>query len=256
MFNRFPGLLLVGMGVAIVVAGCGDSAGAGDGAAVGPTVRFSARYPTATIEIPDATEAVDPFMGVAAFNAQRARGWPTAVGWPGPTASPKAAPVDKSDWTIIEPGECDPRRTAKVGDLDEFRRRIFAFISASWADDQADAVDMADLIIHGVPVGNIEMEPARHRGSFDRFYQDVRILSVLNGQAPGDTVRVVHIAGTGENHGYPGPLGQCPQILFLNESPVDIYLSVGLTQRVFSLGADGRVAFGPGLESLEGLEAD
>jgi len=71
------------------------------------------------------------------------------------------------------------------------------------------------------------MEPADGSGFPDRFYQEVRILSVLNGRAPGDTVRVVQIAfddavgegnsesdeatlGTGENHGNHGPVGQCP----------------------------------------------
>ena len=269
MLKRFPGLLLIGLGVAMVVAGCGDSGGSDDGAVVGPTAGFAARYPTATIEIPATKEAADGFTGVVAFNAQRARGWPTAVGWPGPTARPTPAAVDKSNWTIIKPGECDASTTITVGDLDGLKRKIFRFISRTWADDQAVVADAAALIIHGGPVGDIEMEPADRSGFSDRFYQDVRILSVLSGQAPGDTVRVVQTAsdntisreyleryklalGTGENFVYPGPLGQCPQILFLNESSADTYLSIGLAQGYFSLGADGLVTYAPGAESFYG----
>ena len=159
----------------------------------------------------------------------------------------------------------------RVGEIDGLRKTLFAFISFNWAQDEAELVNTADLVIYGVPVGEIEMEPSRHRGSFDRFYQDVRILEVLSGERPGDTVRVVQIAfdyatdpenlekykitlGTGEDYGYPGPLGQCPQILFLNSSPVDIFPSVGITQGVFTLDPDGIVVYAPEFESFEGLD--
>ncbi len=96
---------------------------------------------------------------------------------------------------------------------------------------------------------------------------------MLNGRAPSDTVRVVQIAfddavgeensesdeatlGRGENRGNHGPLGQCLQILFLNESSADTYQSIGLTQRFFSLGEDGRVTYAPGFESFYGLYVD
>ena len=254
MLKRFPGLLLIGMCVAMAVAGCGDSAGESDGAAVRPAARFAAGYPTATLEIPDTREAVDSLTGIAAFDAQRVRGWPTPEGLTNLTATPSLTPVDKSNWTIIEPVECDPREATSAGELAELRRRIFAFISRNWADDQAVTADGAALIIHGVPVGDIEMEPAVSSGFPDRFYQEVRILSVLSGRAPGDTLRVVQIAsGTGGNHGDSGPLGQCPQILFLDESSADTYQSIGLTQRFFSQGADGRVTYAPGFESFIGL---
>ncbi len=271
MLKRFPGPLLIGLGVAMALAGCGNSAGGGDGVPVGPTARIAVAYPTATISIPDTKEAADELTGVAAFNAQRARGWPTPPGPTSLTATPSPTLVDKSNWIIIEPGECDSRSTARAEDLDDLRRRLFAFITRSWADDQAQVEDGAALIIHGVPVGDIEMEPASGSGFFDRFYQEVRILSVLSGQAPGDTVRVVQVAsdyaiseedlerdkitlGSGENYGYYGPLGQCPQILFLSESSADTYLSIGLTQGFFSLGAEGRVTYAPGFEPLDGLD--
>ena len=258
------------MGVAMALAGCGNSAGGGDGVPVGPTARIAVAYPTATISIPDTKEAADELTGVAAFNAQRARGWPTPPGPTNLTATPSPTLVDKSNWIIIEPGECDSRSTTRAEDLDDLRRRLFAFITRSWADDQAQVEDGAALIIHGVPVGDIEMEPAGRSGLPDRFYQDVRVLSVLSGRAPGDTVRVVQVVfddtnseeylerdkialGTGEDHGYSGPLGQCPQILFLDESSTDTYLSIGLTQRFFSLEADGRVTYAPAVEPLYGL---
>ncbi len=141
----------------------------------------------------------------------------------------------------------------------------------SEAGDEAELVKMADLIIHGVPVGQIEAAPPRNRLDETRFYQDVRVLSVLDGQATGDTVRVLQIGvgyatsprflekhgitlGSGEDYGWPGPLQQCPQILFLIASSVDIYPSVGLTQGVFSLGADGRVTYAQEFKSFEGLD--
>jgi hypothetical protein len=273
MLRRSSGLLLVCVVVAMAIAGCGDSTGAGDGESVRRTGGYSlARYPTVTITTTDAKGPADDLTGDAAFNAQLARGWPTPEGLPNSTAAPSPTPVDKSNWTIVEPGVCDPRATTRAEDLDELRSKIFHFISRSWADDiRGDVVDGAGLIIHGVPVGDIEMEPASGSGFFDRFYQEVRILSVLSGQAPGDTVRVVQIAseyaiseeyserdkitlGPGENYGYDGPLGQCPQILFLNESSADTYLSIGLTQGFFSLGTDGRVTYAPGFDPLNGLE--
>ncbi len=271
LLRRISGLLLICVGVAMAVAGCGDSTGAGDGASVRRGYSL-ADYPTVTITTPDAKDPADDLTGVAAFNAQRARGWPTPEWLPNSTAAPSPTPVDKSNWTIVEPGGCDQRATTRAEDLDELRRKIFPFISRFWADDlRSDVVDGAALIIHGVPVGDIEMEPASGSGFFDRFYQEVRILSVLSGQAPGDTVRVVQVAsdyaiseeylerdkitlGSGENYGYYGPLGQCPQILFLSESSADTYLSIGLTQGFFSLGADGRVTYAPGIEPLDGLD--
>ena len=270
LLRRFSGLLLICVGVAMAVAGCGDSTGAGDGASVRRGYSL-ADYPTVTITIPDAKDPADDLTGDAALNAQRARGWPTPEGLPNSTAAPSPTPVDKSNWTIVEPGGCDPRATTRAEDLDELRRNIFRFISRSWADDiRTDVVDGAALIIHGVPVGDIEMEPAGRSGLPDRFYQDVRVLSVLSGRAPGDTVRVVQVVfddtnseeylerdkialGTGEDYGYSGPLGQCPQILFLDESSTDTYLSIGLTQRFFSLEADGRVNYAPAVEPLYGL---
>jgi len=227
MLKRFPGPLLIGLGVVTALVACGDSAGDGDGATVRPTPRFAAGYPTATIEILDSWESADDLKGITAFNARLAKDWPTPQGLTNHTATPSPTPVDKSSWTIIKPGECDPRATTEAGELDDLKRRIFAFISRSWAEDQAVTSDGAALIIHGVPVGDIEMEPADGSGFPDRFYQEVRILSVLNGRAPGDTVRVVQIAfddavgegnsesdeatlGTGENHGNHGPVGQCP----------------------------------------------
>jgi len=270
MLKRFPGPLLIGLGVVMALAGCGDSAGEGDGVPVRPTTGFAAGYPTATIEIPDTKAAAELLTGIAAFNAQRARGWPTPEGLTNLTDTPSPTPVDKSNWTIIEPGECDPRAATRAEELAQLRRKIFAFISRSWADDQAVTADGAALIIHGVPIGEIEMEPADGSGFPDRFYQEVRILSVLNGRAPGDTVRVVQVAfddaisdeglerdettlGTEENHGYPGPLGQCPQIFFLNEWSADTYQSIGQTQRFFSLEVDGRVTYAPAVEPLYGL---
>ncbi len=271
LLRRISGLLLICVGVAMAVAGCGDSTGAGDGASVRRGYSL-ADYPTVTITTPDAKDPADDLTGVAAFNAQRARGWPTPEGLPNSTVAPSPTPVDKSNWTIVEPGGCDQRATTRAEDLDELRRKIFPFISRFWADDlRSDVVDGAALIIHGVPVGDIEMEPASGSGFFDRFYQEVRILSVLSGQAPGDTVRVVQVAsdyaiseedlerdkitlGSGENYGYYGPLGQCPQILFLSESSADTYLSIGLTQGFFSLGADGRVTYAPGFDPLDGLD--
>ncbi len=194
MLKRFPGPLLIGLGVAMALAGCGDSAGEGDAVPVRPSSGFAAGFPTATIEIPDTKEAADNLTGIAAFNAQRARGWPTPKGLTDLTATPSPMPVDKSNWTVIEPGECDPRAATRAGDLDGLKRRIFAFISRNWADDQAVTADAAALIIHGVPVGDIEMEPAGLSDFPDRFYQEVLILRVLSGQAPGDTVRVVQTA--------------------------------------------------------------
>ena len=194
MLRRFSGLLLICVGVAMAVSSCGDSTGAGDGASVRRGYSL-ADYPTVTLTIPDAKDSADDLTGVAAFNAQRARGWPTPEGLPNSTAAPSPTPVDKSNWTIVEPGGCDPRATTRAEDLDELRRKIFRFISRSWADDiRTDVVDGAALIIYGVPVGDIEMEPASGSGFFDRFYQEVRILSVLSGQAPGDTVRVCKVA--------------------------------------------------------------
>ena len=271
MLRRFSGLLLICVGVAMAVAGCGESTGAGAGESVRRGYSL-ADYPTVTRTFPDAKDPAAVLTGVAAFNAQRAKGWPTPEGLPNSTAAPSPTPIDKSNWTIVEPGGCDSIATTRAEDLDELRRKIFRFISRSWADDiRGDVVDGADLIIHGVPVGDIEMEPASGSGFFDRFYQEVRILSVLSGQAPGDTVRVVQIAsdfaiseeylerdkttlGSGENDGYYGPLGQCPQILFLSESAADTYLSIGLTQGFFSLGADGRVTYAPGFEPLDGWQ--
>jgi len=267
MHRRFSGLLLICVGVAIAVAGCGDTTGAGDGASVRRGYSL-ADYPTVTLTIPDAKDPADDLTGVAAFNAQRAGGWPTPEGLPDSTAAPSPTPIDKSNWTIVEPGGCDSIATTRAEDLDELRRKIFPFIARRWTDDlRGEVVDGAALIIHGVPVGDIEMEPASGSGFFDRFYQEVRILSVLSGQAPGDTVRVVQIAseyavsdyaigeeylergkitlGPGGNYGYYGPLGQCPQILFLSESSADTYLSIGLTQGFFSLEADGRVTYAP-----------
>ena len=272
LLRRISGHLLICVGVAMAVAGCGDSTGAGDGASVRRGYSL-ADFPTVTIKTPDAKDPADDLTGVAAFNAQRARGWPTPEWLPNSTAAPSPTPVDKSNWTIVEPGGCDQRATTRAEDLDELRRKIFPFISRIWADDlRSDVVDGAALIIHGVPVGDIEMEPASGSGFFDRFYQEVRILSVLSGQAPGDTVRVVQIAsdyaiseeylerdkitlGSGDKYGFYGPLGQCPQILFLSESSADTYLSIGLTQGFFSLGAEGRVTYAPGFEPLDGLDA-
>ena len=240
----------------MALAGCGDSAGEGNAVPVRPSSGFAAGYPTATIEIPNTKDAADNLTGIAAFNAQRARDWPTTEGLTDLTATPSPAPVDRSNWTIIEPDECDPRPATNAGELAELKRRIFAFISRNWADDQAVTADGAALIIHGVPVGEIEMEPAGGSGFPDKFYQEVRILSVLNGRATGDTVRVVQSGlGTRENQGLPRPLGQCPQILFLNESSADTYQSIGLTQRFFSLEADGRVTYAPGFWSFVGLDA-
>ncbi len=245
---------MIGLGVAMALAGCGDSAGEDNAGPVRPTRGLAAGYPTATIRIPNTKVAADNLTGLAAFAARCARGWPTPEGSNNLTSTPRPAPVDKSNWTTIEPPECDPRAATSVEGLDSLTRRIFAFISTNWADDQAVTADAAALIIHGVPVGDIEMEPTGRSGFPDRFYQDVRILSVLNGQAPGETVRVVQVAsGTGENHGNPGPLGQCPQILFLDESAADTYLSSGGSQRFFSLGEDGRVTYAPGFESFEGF---
>lgn len=267
MFNRYLGIFLI----AVAVTACGEAVDAGDATAVGPTLGFTAGYPTATIEIPKATEEAQLPTGETAIEAQIARGWPTVVGWPDPTGTPSPTPVDKSKWTIIEPGACDPGTAITVGDLFGLRRDIFAFIFMSEAGDEAELVKMADLIIHGVPVGQIEAEPPRNGLDDTYFYQDVRVLSVLHGQATGDTVRVLQIGvgyatsprsleehditlGSGEDYGWPGPLQQCPQILFLNESSVDIYPSVGLTQGVFSLGADGRVTYAQEFKSFEGLD--
>ena len=289
MVKRFLGMLLVTVGVLIAAAACGNASDIGALTPMpSPTTKSALlvtappgsggrntlpgtvlSLPTATVEV--AGDGQEP-GGMDAIEAQLSRGWPTLAGdrW-GPTPTFAPTPVDKSKWTIIEPGECDPDSTIRVGKIDELRRTLFAFISTSWAKNDADLVNMSDLIIHGVPTGSIEIAPPRFRGFESWVYQDVRILEVLSGQAPGDTVRVLQLAydyatseenqekyqitmGTAEDHGYPGPLGQCPQILFLVGSSASVYPSVGLTQGVFSLGLDGRVTYAPEFESFLGLD--
>ncbi|MAF37724.1 MAG: hypothetical protein CL696_02385 [Chloroflexi bacterium] len=183
----------------MALAGFGDSAGESDGVPARPTTRFAAEYPTATIEVPDTKEAAVGLTGIAASNAQLARGWSTPQGLTDLTAKPSPTPVDKSNWTIIEPDECDSRATTSDRELAEPRRKIFAFISRIWADDQAVTSDGASLIIHGIPVGDIKMEPSGDSGLPYRFYQEVRTLNVLSGQVPGETVRVEQTASGTED---------------------------------------------------------
>ena len=276
MAKSVLGTLLITMGLTAAIAACGNSGGDRDATAVPTPQRVSAptalptesSVTTAIFETPTASEGL---TGSAAIDAQLARGWPTAEGWPQPTPEPTESSIDKSDWTVIKPSSCDPATTIKVGKIDALRDVLFSFIDISWAHDDAQLVAMADLVIHGIPVGEIEWEPSPRMGFFSRFYQDVKVLGVLGGQTSADTVRVVQIAfdyatqqenlenfkitlGTGEDYGYPGPLGQCAQILFLNKSVVEIYPSVGLTQGVFQVGEDGRVSDAPEFESFLGLD--
>ncbi len=181
MLKRFTGSLLVGLSVVMALAGCGGLAGEGDGVPVRPTTGFVAEYPIATIEVPDTKEAAVGLTGIAAFNAQLARGWSTPQGLTDLTAKPSLAPVDKSNWTIIESDECDPRATTSDRELTELQRKVFAFIPRIRADDQAVTSDGAAVITHGVPIGDMEMEPSGGSGLPDRLYQEVRILNVLNG---------------------------------------------------------------------------
>jgi hypothetical protein len=284
MLKRIIGIHVLAMAVTAALAACGDTADAVVPtpvvqSTVGPTVAPTTDETSATVE--NIPQAIDPTPGIlatsaratrtAVIEAQLARGWPTIEAFAQPTPTPAPTPIDKSNWTVIEPGQCDYGSTMRVGEIDELRKTLFAFIFFSWAQDEDELVKIADLVIYGVPFGNIEKEPSRHRRSFDRFYQEVRILEVLSGEAPGDSVRVLQVAvdyatspenlekykitlGTGDDYGYPGPLGQCPQILVLNESSGDIFTSVGITQGVFTLGPGGRVVYAPEFPSFEGLD--
>ncbi|MBC8279633.1 MAG: hypothetical protein H8E48_02500 [Chloroflexi bacterium] len=206
----------------------------------------------------------------AEFEAQRARGWPTPEGFvPTPTLS--NPPRDESSWTYVEPGECDLSTTVRVGELEQLRQDMFAFISYSWAQDEAELVEIADLIIHAVPVGKIQVRPPRFSRDMTTYYQDVQILSVIKGEAPGDTIPVVQISfewptqseylekyrmvlGSGEDYGYPGPLQQCPQVLFLQASLGEHYSSVGLMQGVLPFDSEGHVDSVRHFESFLGLD--
>ncbi|MCH7736018.1 MAG: hypothetical protein IH872_01320 [Chloroflexi bacterium] len=285
MLKRFVGTILIAVAVLVAATACGETAETIAPTPVVQEIVESALLPTVNAKGATAVvtpRAITPTAGItaeaseatrtAAIDAQRAKGWPTPEGNSREaTNTPAPTPIDKSNWTIIEPGKCDDGSTMQVGEIDELRKTLFAFILFSWARDEAELVKIADLVIHGVPFGSIEMEPSRHRGSFNRFYQDVRILEVLSGETSSDTVRVLQIAfdyatspenlekyeitlGTGDDYGYPGPLGQCPQILFLNTSSGDVFSSVGITQGVFTLGPDSRVVYAPEFESFVGLD--
>ena len=148
---------------------------------------------------------------------------------------------------------------------------MYAFIDISRAKDDAELVNMADIIIHGIPVGDIEATPPTDFFGMTIYYQDVEVVTVLRGQVPADTIRVLQVGfdwlvrpenlekyqidlGSGFDQSYPGPLNQCPQILFLIDSSPTPFLSVGEIQGVFQLGPDERVFYAQNFETFLGLD--
>lgn len=155
----------------------------------------------------------------------------------------------------------------------DLTREMYAFIDISTAVDEAELVRMADVIIHGVQVGEIEVRPPRDSLGMTTYYQDVEILNVLNGEVSGDMVRVLQVGfdwptrpeslekyqivlAPGNNLGFPGPLNQCPQVLFLIGSSAGVFVSVGETQGVFQLGIDEKIFYAQEFKSFLGLDVD
>jgi hypothetical protein len=292
MLKRFFGIHLFAVAVTAAAVACGDTADVVvptpvAQSMVGATVAPPPNETRATVE--PTPEVIAPTAGITAeateatrsaeFEAQLARGWPTIEGFAQPTPTPTKAPVDKSDWTTITPPPCDSPAAGEVvvdAQADTEWQKIVPtkaigwFVDLSRAADESKLIDMADLIIHGVPVGDIEVEPARSIPDWLRYYQDVRILGVLKGQVSDDTVRVLQLGedfatrkeylekyktaiGSG-GYEWPGPLNQCPQILFLNGPSAGVFPSVGLTQGIFPLGLDDRVVYSQEFESFVGMD--
>jgi hypothetical protein len=291
MLKRFFGIHLIAVAVTAAAVACGDTADVVVPTSVAQEIVESALLPTVAakgVTIGTTPVVIDPTMGIsaeaaqatrsAAFETQRAMGWPTPEGL-AVTQEPTKAPIDKSDWTTITPPACDSTTNGEVeahpdaewdGGNIVPRTAIGWFVDLVHAKNAAALVEKADLVIHGMPIGVIEVEPARNIPGWLRYYQDVRILSVLHGQAPGESVRVIQVGddfatrrkyleeyriglGLGD-YEWPGPLNQCPQILFLNETSVGVFPSVGMIQGRFLLGADGRVSDAPEFDSFLGLD--
>ena len=260
--------VFLALALALANAGCST---------VANTVEPTAAPSSALMNIPtivaapptaDYTKAIND----AGFEAQRANGWPTPQGFiPTPTLS--NPPTDESGWFYVEPGECDLGTATTVGNLIDLTREMYAFIDISTAVDEAELVRMADVIIHGVPVGEIEVRPPRDSLGMTTYYQDVEILNVLNGEVSGDMVRVLQVGldwptlpeslekyqivlAPGNNLGFPGPLNQCPQVLFLIGSSAGVFVSVGEAQGVFQLGIDEKIFYAQEFKSFLGLDVD
>jgi len=120
------------------------------------------------------------------------------------------------------------------------------------AQDERDLVRNATLIIHGTPVGEIEINEATGR-ILASYHQDLQVKQVLKGQATADVIRVssLGLSPTArarnnlvvvEEEFLTGPLQPCDFVLFLAPSAVpDLFHVVGLSQGTLILDEKGRV---------------
>ena len=146
------------------------------------------------------------------------------------------------------------------------------------AKDDAQLVQWSDLVIYGVPIGEIEVRPPKIQYSYSKYFQDVRILDVLKGEWSGDTLQVVQfgydqserqrlkdeedrVIIVSNEEDFPGPLARGPQILFLRGPKTGVpetglFSVVGFRQGAFLIDPDERVASAQEFKSFEGLDVD
>ena len=137
--------------------------------------------------------------------------------------------------------------------------------------DATALIQRADLVVHGIPIGNIEITPPKDIGLYSEYYQDFKVLSVLKGKTSESFLRVRRIgvdrveldkitrrdnvAVIVDDEGqFPGALTQGPQILFLADIGNGRFNVVGFRQGTFLLGPDGRVSSALEFKSFEGLD--